>query len=136
MGRPKDISPKAFFLSLLGYTKPFDRHDWIVDRNGQDVRYIIDFYKGTPVSVPAAATTAITKTSTTTNTIKPDSSSTTVPPLNEAAMSMYLDVRPALDSWGALRDRVSVYFDEQKKSFGEKDSFFSKYFKNDEQKKS
>ena len=23
---------------------PFDRHDWYVDRNGEEVRYVIDFY--------------------------------------------------------------------------------------------
>lgn len=26
------------------YERPFDRHDWIVDRCGRDVRYIIDYY--------------------------------------------------------------------------------------------
>lgn len=25
---------------------PFDRHDWIVDRCGKEVRYIIDYYDG------------------------------------------------------------------------------------------
>ena len=28
------------------YTPPFDRHDWVVDRCGTEVRYIIDFYTG------------------------------------------------------------------------------------------
>lgn len=28
------------------YKPPFDRHDWIVNRNGQEVRYVIDFYRG------------------------------------------------------------------------------------------
>ena len=28
------------------YELPFDRHDWIVDRCGRDVRYIIDYYDG------------------------------------------------------------------------------------------
>jgi cytochrome c heme-lyase len=28
------------------YEYPFDRHDWIVDRCGKDVRYIIDYYDG------------------------------------------------------------------------------------------
>jgi len=23
---------------------PFDRHDWIVDRGGKEVRYVIDYY--------------------------------------------------------------------------------------------
>ena len=50
-GRPKDISPKAFISHhLFGYSLPFDRHDWIVERsNGKEVRYVIDFYKGAPV---------------------------------------------------------------------------------------
>nr|KAG5714084.1 hypothetical protein BaRGS_020412 [Batillaria attramentaria] len=30
----------------MGYELPFDRHDWIVDRNGKEVRYIIDYYDG------------------------------------------------------------------------------------------
>lgn len=28
------------------YDLPFDRHDWIVDRNGKRVRYVIDYYDG------------------------------------------------------------------------------------------
>lgn len=47
-GRPKDFSPKARILNLLGYKLPFDRHDWIVDRCGREVRYVIDFYNGAP----------------------------------------------------------------------------------------
>ena len=43
-GRPRDYSPKARFLNFLGFKLPFDRHDWIVDRCGVDVRYVIDFY--------------------------------------------------------------------------------------------
>lgn len=43
-GKPKDYSPKARLLNFLGYKLPFDRHDWIVDRCGTEVRYIIDFY--------------------------------------------------------------------------------------------
>jgi hypothetical protein len=37
-GRPQDYSPKARLLNLLGYRLPFDRHDWVVDRCGQEVR--------------------------------------------------------------------------------------------------
>lgn len=33
-------------LPLLRYELPFDRHDWIVDRCGKEVRYIIDYYDG------------------------------------------------------------------------------------------
>ena len=28
------------------YELPFDRHDWIVDRCGKHVRYVIDYYDG------------------------------------------------------------------------------------------
>jgi cytochrome c heme-lyase len=56
MGRPKDITPKAFFRSLLGRVclglgdqpvllwryacrqeKPFDRHDWYLQRGDEQV---------------------------------------------------------------------------------------------------
>jgi cytochrome c heme-lyase len=40
------MSPKARFNTLLGYQAPFDRHDWVVDRCGKDIEYIIDFYSG------------------------------------------------------------------------------------------
>ena len=54
-GRPKEPSPKARMLGFLGYRAPFDRHDWIVDRCGREVRYVIDFYNAAPSeNVPAA----------------------------------------------------------------------------------
>jgi len=37
-GRPQDYSPKARLLNFLGYKLPFDRHDWVVDRCGKEVR--------------------------------------------------------------------------------------------------
>jgi cytochrome c heme-lyase len=66
----------ALSYDSQGFKLPFDRHDWVVDRCGKEVRYIIDFYSGAPVpGVPA---------------------------------SMHLDVRPALDSVGALYDRLKM----------------------------
>ena len=47
-GRPQDYSAKARVMNWMGYRLPFDRHDWIVDRCGRQVRYIIDFYNGAP----------------------------------------------------------------------------------------
>lgn len=46
MGRPHDLSPKAFIKHhLLSHPLPFDRHDWTVLRpSGQEVRYVIDYY--------------------------------------------------------------------------------------------
>lgn len=45
-GRPHELSPAARFrMWFRGYPRPFDRHDWIVDRCGlADARYIIDYY--------------------------------------------------------------------------------------------
>lgn len=40
------MSPRARFNTLLGYTPPFDRHDWVVDRCGTRIEYVIDFYQG------------------------------------------------------------------------------------------
>ncbi|KDR81444.1 hypothetical protein GALMADRAFT_239359, partial [Galerina marginata CBS 339.88] len=45
-GKPSEKSPKARWNMLLGYAAPFDRHDWVVDRCGTHIRYIIDFYTG------------------------------------------------------------------------------------------
>lgn len=44
-GDLKKLTPRAWFKSnVLGYEKPFDRHDWTVDRCGVQVPYVIDFY--------------------------------------------------------------------------------------------
>lgn len=63
-GRPDDLSPAARWRGMFrGYPRPFDRHDWVVDRCGkQDVRYVIDYYyreveEGEPIELhvrPAA----------------------------------------------------------------------------------
>lgn len=48
LGRPDDLSPKAWFYHrVYGGQRPFDRHDWTVDRCGKEVRYVIDYYGGT-----------------------------------------------------------------------------------------
>ena len=100
-GKPQDYSPKARLMNLLGYKLPFDRHDWVIDRCGKEVRagtlycaawrrlgthrgvlsfhqvrYVIDFYNAAPE--PG----------------KP--------------IGMHLDVRPALDSPQAAVDRIRM----------------------------
>ncbi|KAA8493688.1 Cytochrome c-type heme lyase [Porphyridium purpureum] len=57
-GKPDQLSPAARAWSWLGYEKPFDRHDWVVDRCGTQVRYVIDYYynekksgKGDPIEI-------------------------------------------------------------------------------------
>ncbi|KAJ2508268.1 holocytochrome c synthase [Coemansia sp. RSA 2052] len=47
-GRPRDLSPMARISSWLHGVRPFDRHDWYVDRCGKQVRYVIDYYEGVP----------------------------------------------------------------------------------------
>ncbi|KYQ88472.1 cytochrome c heme-lyase [Tieghemostelium lacteum] len=80
-GRAQDFSPKARFLNtFLGYKLPFDRHDWIVDRNGKQVRYVIDFYEG-----------------------KLDKDA-------NKPIGIYLDVRPAIDDLSSLMDRMKKLF--------------------------
>ncbi|ENN75386.1 holocytochrome c-type synthase [Dendroctonus ponderosae] len=49
-GKAADYSPRARIRQLMGYELPFDRHDWIVDRCGKDVRYVIDYYDGGKVN--------------------------------------------------------------------------------------
>lgn len=46
VGRSEDLSNKAKIKSRLTHLgKPFDRHDWYVDRCGlKTVRYVIDYY--------------------------------------------------------------------------------------------
>lgn len=47
-GDLKKLTPRAWFKStILGLEKPFDRHDWIIDRCGTQVPYVIDFYAPT-----------------------------------------------------------------------------------------
>ncbi|KAJ2558845.1 Cytochrome c1 heme lyase [Coemansia sp. RSA 1933] len=80
-GRAHDMTPRARFFSLIGYRKPFDRHDWTVDRCGKPVRYVIDFYEGKRSAQ------------------------------NPEAPSFFLDVRPALtleSSWDRMRKFVGL----------------------------
>jgi len=85
-GDATKLSPRARLNGLLGYSLPFDRHDWVVGRPGpqgaeQEVRYVLDYYSGAPVEG------------------KP--------------VSMHMDVRPALDSLTALLDRFKVAFNDE-----------------------
>nr|CAG4648210.1 EOG090X0CJG [Moina brachiata]SVE93237.1 EOG090X0CJG [Moina brachiata] len=75
-GKAKDFSPRARIRQLLGYELPFDRHDWIVDRCGKEVRYVIDYYDGGEVA--------------------------------KDYKFALLDVRPAMDSWDNVWDRMKV----------------------------
>lgn len=44
-GNPNKLTPRAWFRAyVLGMERPFDRHDWLVDRCGTQVEYVIDYY--------------------------------------------------------------------------------------------
>lgn len=87
LGKPHDLSPKAQFYSTFGAEKPFDRHDWYIDRCGKEVRYIIDFYH---------------------DEIK--SKNDKVPQLHDmhSITSITIDARPALDDMSNIWDRVRM----------------------------
>ena len=86
LGRPDDLSPRARLKALTGHPKPFDRHDWYVDRGGKEVRYIIDYYHDeSSISKDKA----------------PKSMHDTV-----SMKSIHVDVRPALDSVEAVLSRI------------------------------
>ncbi|XP_072560145.1 holocytochrome c-type synthase [Paramormyrops kingsleyae] len=76
-GKAKELSPRARIRSFMGYELPFDRHDWIVNRCGKEVRYVIDYYDGGEVD-------------------------------KQTYQFTILDVRPAVDSLGAVWDRMKV----------------------------
>ncbi|EGO55799.1 hypothetical protein NEUTE1DRAFT_86485 [Neurospora tetrasperma FGSC 2508] len=77
MGESKRMTPKARLNTLLGYTAPFDRHDWIVDRCGTRVDYVIDFYAGRNNEKAGAG-----------------------------KLNFYLDVRPKLNTWEGVKMRA------------------------------
>lgn len=83
-GDSRKISPKARWNILLGYQRPFDRHDWVVDRCGTKVRYVIDYYTGRTAP--------------------------TSPRGQANPVSFYIDARPALDNWEGVRMRASKFW--------------------------
>lgn len=75
LGLSTTMSPKARFNTILGYTAPFDRHDWVVDRCGKRIDYVIDFYAG-----------------------RNDGNS-------GGKLNFFLDVRPKLNTWEGWKMR-------------------------------
>jgi len=45
------------------YQLPFDRHDWVIDRCGKQVRYIIDYYDGGSVDMDSYQFTLLVRVS-------------------------------------------------------------------------
>jgi len=79
-GDSSKLTPRARWNTLMGYAAPFDRHDWVVERCGTQVEYVIDFYEGRNEGIPGK-------------------------PLN-----FYLDVRPKLNTFEGWRLRTLKIF--------------------------
>lgn len=93
------LSPRARLYSLLGYQRPFDRHDWTVERcGGERIEYVIDFYQGRSSSSSSATAAAASGGK------ENDKGLLTAP--GPGRLSFYLDVRPKLNSWEGCRMRV------------------------------
>lgn len=86
-GKPDTLSPKARLKTLFGHPVPFDRHDWVVDRGGQEVRYVIDYYHDE-------------------DGVDKDTRPSHMQDFH-SMQSIKVDVRPALDSFEAIIDRVA-----------------------------
>lgn len=93
-GMPGTESPRARMMRWWSGVQPFDRHDWIVDRCGREVRYVIDYY-GVDEEEGDKNSSGMGNVN-----IKDD------------AAVFYVDIRPALDSFSALRDRIKVAWRE------------------------
>jgi len=74
------LTPKARLMVLLGYQRPFDRHDWTVNRCGKRVDYVIDFYSGR------------------------------ADPACPHALSVYIDARPKLNSVEGVNMRLQRFW--------------------------
>lgn len=99
-GRPGVWSPRAFlaYIWSFGKVKPFDRHDWIVERcGGHEVRYVIDYYGADDEEKEEAS--KVTKK-------VPDGRIPINSQEKEESAVFYVDIRPALDSFQAFRDRL------------------------------
>jgi cytochrome c heme-lyase len=75
-GKATALTPRARWNTLLGYQPPFDRHDWVVDRCGKEIEYVIDFYSGKNEGKPGKT------------------------------LNFYLDVRPKLNSLEGCKMRL------------------------------
>ncbi|PVI07923.1 cytochrome c and c1 heme-lyase [Periconia macrospinosa] len=75
-GLSTSLTPRARFNTFLGYKAPFDRHDWVVDRCGTKIEYVIDFYAGKDEGRPGKE------------------------------LNFFLDVRPKLNTWEGVKTRA------------------------------
>lgn len=91
--------------------EPFDRHDWYVEDNegeGKEPRrYVIDFYEGKENSGAGAGRDGLLGSAAQGNAGVNAGGEGGVPPVARPP-SMYIDVRPALDTPSAAADRIAM----------------------------
>ncbi len=103
------VNAVAVCVLLRSYTKPFDRHDWfVVGSDGAETRYVIDYYPGAGAGNGEAAAaggspaTAVTPPPNLSDAARePGASSgnpSVAPHAPPSAASIFVDVRPAIDS--------------------------------------
>ena len=97
VGRPTDLSPKAFLKTyLLGYTRPFDRHDWFVATTNKsettERRYVIDFYSGAKSGSGSSGGDSLRG--------------------GGSTVDVYLDVRPAIDDFDTALKRAKMFVED------------------------
>ncbi|ORY33076.1 cytochrome c/c1 heme lyase-domain-containing protein [Naematelia encephala] len=140
-GRPGELSPKARMHLWLGKVfpdsfntiPPFDRHDWIVTRP-VDLQTPTTNTSPPTTPAPSSSTSSSSTTSTTSPNSRTETTTTTTtsadgittkttttryvidyysaPPDEEGNPVFHLDVRPALDSFQSIEQRIRVGVEE------------------------
>ena len=87
-GDSKALTPRARWKGWMGYQQPFDRHDWVVDRCGRRVEYVIDFYEGKGLK-------------------QGEGQQGGGRALAGKNLNFYLDVRPKINNWEGISTRVA-----------------------------
>lgn len=124
-GRPGELSPRARWYSWMGslfpsrYSSepPFDRHDWIVSRpNGSTARYVIDYYGDEEADARDEARRRARLQQEKEGKISKKAEDEEDEDEDQARF--ILDVRPALDSFDAIRVRARRAFQEYRQGSG------------------
>lgn len=118
VGKPKDRSPRSLWWAAIGYSPPFDRHDWLVHRTlpsptpsspsspssteetSLEIRYVIDFYTGRlpkPLPPPTSSSSS-------------GSTDVFAQAREMPNLRFFIDCRPALDSWEGVRMRTGRWW--------------------------
>lgn len=89
------------------YGFPFDRHEWLIDRGGKEVRYCIDYYYNPkPPTGPNDPLANVAGSPV----VLPEPYIHTFPPIvPKLTRSIYVDVRPCVDDASSLWDRLKRF---------------------------